>query len=90
MFEGKPQFKPSISGINDTVARKIARSKFKESFNDLIYNKGENRYDLSIKVDLSGMSDKEKKKLKDEITAFENDKEWKNTFKVEILNKIEL
>lgn len=90
MYEGKAPFKPSICGINDSVARKIARREFKESFNDLVYNKTENRFDVSIKIDIASMGEKDKKKLKDKIAEFEQDVEWKNCFKVEILNKIEL
>lgn len=82
--------KVSICSINDSVARKIARREFKESFSNLVYSKEHDRFVISIKVRIQEMSEKEKKKLKEQIAEFEQEKEWINVFKVEILNKIEL
>lgn len=82
--------KVCLCGLNESVARKIARREFKESFNNLVYDEQRDRYVVSIKVYFSKMNDKEKKKLKDSIAEFEQDKEWKNVFKVEILDKVEL
>ena len=82
--------KISLCGLNDTVARKIARREFKELFSGLKYNEAIDRFEVSIKADINTMSEKEKKKLKDKIADFIQDKEWLNVFKVEILNKVEL
>lgn len=80
----------SIRGINETVARKIARREFKESYAGLIYNEEKDQYFISIKKNIDVMSEKEKKKLKQDVEEFEQDKEWKNCFKVEVLNIVEL
>lgn len=82
--------KISLCSINDTVARKIARSKFKELFDSLIYNKSIDRFEVSIKVDVNSMNEKKRKELKEKIADFEQDKEWINVFKVEVLNKVQL
>lgn len=82
--------KVSLCSINDSVARKISRREFKELFSNLKYSKEHDRFVVFIKVRIQEMSEKEKKKLKDKIAEFEQDEEWINVFKVEVLNKIEL
>lgn len=74
--------KVSVCGINPSVGRKICEGQFPEQFVDLTYNQKENRYDVTLKFNIDIMNEKEKKKLKDKITAFEQNKAWKNVFKV--------
>ena len=91
MFQDKPQRTAIyVRGINETVAKKIARAEFKSSYVSLVYNEVQDQYLISIKENIDGMNEKEKKKLKEKIEEFERDKEWKNAFKVEVLNIVEL
>lgn len=83
--------KISICGINPSVGRTICLGVFAESFVDLVYNEKENRYDVTLKFNIDIMNEKEKKKLKERITAFEKNKAYKNVFKVvDTFNKVEL
>lgn len=90
MDEGKPEkvFKNSVCGINSSVARKIVRDKFLKDFRiefnekDLTYNENENRYDIILKVEMNGMGEKDKKKLKERIHDLETSKEFFKVFKV--------
>lgn len=68
----------------------MAKGEFQELFSELEYDEKLDRYVVSLKVDASELGERERKKLKDRITLFENNKEWKNVFKVEVLNKVEL
>ena len=82
--------KISLCGINPSVGRRIAEGEFQELFSELEYNEKADRFVISLKVNADELGDKERKKLKDKIFIFENKKQWKNVFKVEVLNKVDL
>lgn len=68
----------------------MAKGEFHELFSKIQYDENLDRYIVSLKVDASELGERERKKLKDRIILFENNKEWINVFKVEVLNKVEL
>lgn len=79
-----------LCGINPSVGRKMAKGEFKELYCDLEYEHEVDRYMVSLKVNMDELGEKERKKLKERISDFENNSEWKNVFRITVLNKVKL